>query len=48
MAAAVTSGAGLARLATIYREGALGRRPAVPADFAERERWARQASSRKA
>ncbi|WP_433726281.1 alpha-hydroxy-acid oxidizing protein [Actinoplanes sp. CA-051413] len=48
MAAAVTPGAGLARLATIYREGTLGRRPVVPADFAELERRARRVSSRKA
>ena len=46
--AAVTPGAGLTRLATIYREGTLGRRPAVPADFAELERRARRVSSRKA
>jgi lactate 2-monooxygenase len=46
--AAVTPGAGLARLATIYREGTLGRRPAVPADFTELERRARRVSSAKA
>jgi lactate 2-monooxygenase len=36
---------GLRRLASIYRQGALGRRPTVPADFAELERRARRASS---
>ncbi|GGN76725.1 oxidoreductase [Actinoplanes lobatus] len=41
-------GAGLSRLSTIYRQGALGRRPAVPADFAELERRAERASSAKA
>jgi isopentenyl diphosphate isomerase/L-lactate dehydrogenase-like FMN-dependent dehydrogenase len=46
--AAVNPGAGLARLATVYREGTLGRRPAVPADFAELERRARRVSSKKA
>ena len=46
--AAVNPGAGLARLATVYREGTLGRRPAVPADFAELERRARRASSKRA
>ena len=46
--AAVTPGAGLTRLSTVYREGTLGRRPAVPADFAELERRARRVSSRKA
>ena len=35
---------GLRRLAQIYRQGALGRRPKVPADFAELERRARRAS----
>src|SRR5918998_631637 len=35
---------GLRRLAEIYRQGALGRRPKVPADFAELERRARRAS----
>src|SRR5918998_5542371 len=39
---------GLRRLAQIYRQGALGRRPKVPADFAELERRARRASSRAA
>ncbi|MDI6104736.1 alpha-hydroxy-acid oxidizing protein [Actinoplanes sp. NEAU-A12] len=42
------SGAGLARLSTIYRQGALGRRPVVPADFAELERRARRVSSARA
>ena len=41
-------GAGLRRLTEIYRQGALGRRPEVPADFAELERKARRASSPKA
>ena len=45
MAAAVTPGAGLARQAAIYRAGLLGRRPVVPADFAELERRARRVSS---
>ncbi|GAA0492479.1 putative L-lactate 2-monooxygenase [Paractinoplanes deccanensis] len=40
-----TPGAGLSRLNTIYRAGVLGRRPRVPADFAELERRARRASS---
>src|ERR671916_1568690 len=39
---------GLRRLAQIYRQGALGRRPKVPADFAELERRARRASSTRA
>ncbi|MEU6075797.1 alpha-hydroxy-acid oxidizing protein [Micromonospora sp. NPDC047074] len=38
-------GAGLARLNTIYRQGILGRRPEIPADFGELERRARRASS---
>jgi isopentenyl diphosphate isomerase/L-lactate dehydrogenase-like FMN-dependent dehydrogenase len=38
-------GPGLARLAAIYRAGTLGRRPTVPADFAELERRARRAMS---
>ena len=42
------AGAGLARLSMIYRQGALGRRPVVPADFAELERRARRASSTRA
>ncbi|KHD77395.1 alpha-hydroxy-acid oxidizing protein [Actinoplanes utahensis] len=42
------SGAGLARLSSIYRQGVLGRRPVVPADFAELERRARRASSARA
>ncbi|MEU8819096.1 alpha-hydroxy-acid oxidizing protein [Actinoplanes sp. NPDC048796] len=40
-----TAGAGLSRLNTIYRAGVLGRRPRVPADFAELERRARRVSS---
>ncbi|KUL24273.1 alpha-hydroxy-acid oxidizing protein [Actinoplanes awajinensis] len=40
--------AGLARQSTIYRAGTLGRRPVVPADFAELERRARRVSSAKA
>ena len=43
-----TPGAGLRRLTEIYRRGALGRPPEVPADFAELERRARRASSPKA
>ncbi|MEU4690324.1 alpha-hydroxy-acid oxidizing protein [Actinoplanes sp. NPDC023714] len=39
-------GAGRRRQNTIYRAGVLGRRPAVPTDFAELERRARKASSR--
>ena len=39
---------GLRRLAQIYRQGAVGRRPKVPADFTELERRARRASSRAA
>jgi lactate 2-monooxygenase len=42
------SGAGLARLSTIYRQGVLGRRPVVPADFAELEHRARRVSSARA
>jgi lactate 2-monooxygenase len=42
------SGAGLARLSTISRQGVLGRRSAVPADFAELERRARRVSSTRA
>ncbi|MEU8243889.1 alpha-hydroxy-acid oxidizing protein [Actinoplanes missouriensis] len=38
-------GAGRERQNTIYRAGVLGRRPAVPTDFAELERRARKASS---
>jgi lactate 2-monooxygenase len=46
----VTSAPGLGRLrqSEIYRAGVLGRRPAVPTDFAELERRARAASSAKA
>jgi lactate 2-monooxygenase len=46
----VTSVPGLGRLrqSEIYRAGVLGRRPAVPTDFAELERRARAASSAKA
>ncbi|WP_249999324.1 alpha-hydroxy-acid oxidizing protein [Actinoplanes sp. M2I2] len=44
----ITPGPGLSRLNTIYRQGVLGRRPAVPADFAELERRARRASSARA
>ncbi|WIM98325.1 alpha-hydroxy-acid oxidizing protein [Actinoplanes oblitus] len=40
--------AGLVRQATIYRAGTLGRRPAVPTDFAELERRAKRASSAEA
>lgn len=40
--------AGLTRQSTIYRAGVLGRRPAVPTDFAELERRARRASSAEA
>ena len=43
-----STGAGLTRLNTIYRAGVLGRRPRVPADFAELERRARRASSARA
>ncbi|WP_305789871.1 alpha-hydroxy-acid oxidizing protein [Symbioplanes lichenis] len=43
-----TIGAGLARQAAIYRAGALGHRPAVPAGFAALERRARRVSSRTA
>ncbi|BBH68223.1 L-lactate 2-monooxygenase [Actinoplanes sp. OR16] len=39
-------GAGRRRQNTIYRAGVLGRRPAVPTDFAELERRARKATSR--
>src|SRR4051794_33931365 len=44
-AAPAGPGAGLQRLTAIYRQGALGRRPEVPADFAELERRARRTSS---
>ncbi|GLW27323.1 alpha-hydroxy-acid oxidizing protein [Actinoplanes regularis] len=40
--------AGLARQSTVYRAGTLGRRPAVPTDFAELERRAKRASSAEA
>jgi lactate 2-monooxygenase len=40
--------AGLSRQSTIYRAGTLGRRPVVPADFAELERRARKVSSAEA
>lgn len=40
--------AGLARQSAIYRAGTLGRRPVVPADFAELERRAQRASSAEA
>ncbi|WP_229068216.1 alpha-hydroxy-acid oxidizing protein [Actinoplanes sp. DH11] len=40
-----TQGAGRRRQNAIYRAGVLGRRPAVPTDFAELERRARKASS---
>ncbi|GIF04371.1 alpha-hydroxy-acid oxidizing protein [Actinoplanes siamensis] len=39
---------GLARQSTVYRAGTLGRRPAVPCDFAELERLAKRASSAEA
>ncbi|WP_067499526.1 alpha-hydroxy-acid oxidizing protein [Actinoplanes sp. TFC3] len=41
----ITSGAGLSRQSFLYRQGALGRRPRVPTDFAELERRARRVSS---
>ncbi|MGK5683317.1 alpha-hydroxy-acid oxidizing protein [Actinoplanes sp. URMC 104] len=40
-----TPGAGLRRLNAIYRQGVLGRKPRIPADFAELERRARRSSS---
>jgi lactate 2-monooxygenase len=40
--------AGLSRQSMIYRAGVLGRRPVVPADFAELERRAKRASSAEA
>ncbi|GIF12129.1 alpha-hydroxy-acid oxidizing protein [Actinoplanes teichomyceticus] len=40
--------AGLARQSAVYRAGTLGRRPAVPTDFAELERRARRVSSAEA
>ncbi|WP_241248940.1 lactate 2-monooxygenase [Rhodococcus sp. X156] len=43
-----TESRGRARQSAIYRDGVLGRRPAVPTDFAELERRARKASSAKA
>jgi lactate 2-monooxygenase len=43
-----TPGPGIGRLNTIYRQGVLGRRPVVPADFGELERRARRASSARA
>src|SRR4051794_9910482 len=46
--AAVAPGAGLARQSSVFRAGALGRRPSVPAGFAELERRARRASSARA
>ena len=42
------AGPGRERQSAIYRAGALGRRPAVPTDFATLERRARRASSRAA
>ena len=42
---AAASGPGRDRQGAIYRQGALGRRPAVPTDFAELEQRARRASS---
>ena len=42
---AVGSGPGRARQNQIYRAGVLGRRPAVPTDFAALERRARRAST---
>ena len=41
------TGAGRDRQAAIYRDGVLGRRPAVPTDFATLEAAARRASSRR-
>lgn len=41
----MTAGPGRIRQNQIYRAGVLGRRPAVPTDFAELERRARRASS---
>ena len=38
---------GRERQSSIYRSGVLGRRPAVPTDFAELERRAKRASSAK-
>jgi isopentenyl diphosphate isomerase/L-lactate dehydrogenase-like FMN-dependent dehydrogenase len=43
--AVAATGPGRDRQTAIYRQGALGRRPAVPTDFAELERRARRASS---
>ncbi len=43
-----SSGPGRERQTRVYRDGALGRRPAVPADFAGLEAAAREASSAKA
>jgi lactate 2-monooxygenase len=45
---AAASGPGRDRQTAIYRQGALGRRPSVPTDFAELEQRARRASSARA
>ncbi|MBG0565848.1 lactate 2-monooxygenase [Actinoplanes aureus] len=44
----MAAGPGRVRQNQVYRAGVLGRRPAVPTDFAELERRARKASSRTA
>lgn len=47
-AASPTAGPGRDRQGVVYRDGALGRRPAVPTSFGELERAARRACSKRA
>ncbi|MEE2032807.1 alpha-hydroxy-acid oxidizing protein [Rhodococcus chondri] len=47
-AAPSTAGPGRDRQGVVYRDGALGRRPAVPTSFGDLERAARRASSKRA
>ncbi|MFD6856442.1 alpha-hydroxy-acid oxidizing protein [Rhodococcus sp. NPDC060086] len=47
-AAPATTGPGRERQGVVYRDGALGRRPAVPTAFGDLERAARRASSKRA
>ena len=48
IAASPAAGPGRERQGVVYRDGALGRRPAVPTNFADLERAARRASSKRA
>ncbi|WP_307846364.1 alpha-hydroxy-acid oxidizing protein, partial [Rhodococcus sp. CX] len=48
IAASPAAGPGRERQGVVYRDGALGRRPAAPTNFADLERAARRASSKRA